>query len=371
MSNDAKTLFVDESGFTGEDLFNKDQQVFVLATHSLSEEECRDFKAKFFGKVQATELKHSELRRNENQREMVLSALRELAGTCVGRIKCAVVHKKYAIVGKIVDYTVEPCMRLDGEDLYLRGGNIALANMMHSVLPVFIGADFFEKMLKLFQVMMRTREPVNYRAFFRFLADADLTEDARGIVSMIEIAQYKLGFGYYNSLGKNSLDVSLTSALGLMARWRHENPIPNALDVIHDSSSKMSKQKHIWDALVDPGVPPAMVGYDRRVMTFPLALRSTRFEPSPSYAGLQIADVVAGAVEYALSCMIGVKDNEYGRELLEVLGGVNFFVADQVWPRREVSPEEMGTDGEKHGDILGFTGGLIEGAEKAQEGEGE
>lgn len=54
-------LFMDESGFTGEDLFNSDQPVFVLATVFLPEDECQIVKRKHFGAVHAAELKHSKL----------------------------------------------------------------------------------------------------------------------------------------------------------------------------------------------------------------------------------------------------------------------------------------------------------------------
>jgi hypothetical protein len=55
------TVYLDESGYTGEDLIQSDQPVFVICTYSVDEASCAAFKARHFTGVKATELKHSRL----------------------------------------------------------------------------------------------------------------------------------------------------------------------------------------------------------------------------------------------------------------------------------------------------------------------
>ena len=106
------TLFLDESGFTGEDLFNADQPVFVLATICLPEDQCRTIKGDHFGAVRARELKHSELCKRPRSQAMVLDFLRR----AVQRpeiIRFSILHKRYDLVCQMVDWLAEPPMHAD------------------------------------------------------------------------------------------------------------------------------------------------------------------------------------------------------------------------------------------------------------------
>lgn len=82
------TVFLDECGFTGEDLTNEHQPVFVLAGHDLPEEVCLELKQHHFGSVRSAELKHMSLQKRPRQREMVLALMRELADRYPNRVKC-------------------------------------------------------------------------------------------------------------------------------------------------------------------------------------------------------------------------------------------------------------------------------------------
>ena len=73
------TIFLDESGFTGQDLLNSEQPVFTVATLNYSEVTCRQLKASFFQNVRAVELMHSALRKSPGQQRMVLAFLKELS----------------------------------------------------------------------------------------------------------------------------------------------------------------------------------------------------------------------------------------------------------------------------------------------------
>ena len=117
-------LFIDECGYTGEDLFNEDQPVFVLASFWLAEEYCVDLKHKYFSKVKAKELKHSRLSRYPAQQNMVIDFLRDIAKES-DSVKFAIANKHYVLVTKIVDLLIEPMAYEDGLDFYQDGLNIA------------------------------------------------------------------------------------------------------------------------------------------------------------------------------------------------------------------------------------------------------
>ena len=120
----SNNIFIDECGYTGEDLFNEDQPVFVLSSTNLSEDVCQDLKGKHFSKVNAQELKHSRLAKNFNQQKMVINLLHDLAAHSES-VKFAIAHKRYILVTKIVDILIEPMAYEDGLDFYKNGLNIA------------------------------------------------------------------------------------------------------------------------------------------------------------------------------------------------------------------------------------------------------
>ncbi len=55
------TFYVDETGFTGEDLLEVNQPIFVEATHNYSEAETKKIIDSIFSGVKATELKRGRM----------------------------------------------------------------------------------------------------------------------------------------------------------------------------------------------------------------------------------------------------------------------------------------------------------------------
>src|SRR5216683_7748809 len=161
------TIFLDECGFTGENLMNPDQPVFVLASHDLPEEVCAALKQQHFGGIRAHELKHMSLQKRPRQQQMVLALLRDLANRYPSRVKCAVIHKKYALLAKVVDHLIEPAAHHAGLDLYERGANLGLSNLMWLAVPVVGPPGFLDRLLESFERMMRRRTSEAYDSFFR------------------------------------------------------------------------------------------------------------------------------------------------------------------------------------------------------------
>jgi hypothetical protein len=60
------TIYMDESGFTGEDLLQPEQPVFVHVATSLSDQECAALVNDHFSGVQSRELKHKNLARRQS-----------------------------------------------------------------------------------------------------------------------------------------------------------------------------------------------------------------------------------------------------------------------------------------------------------------
>lgn len=250
--------------------------------------------------------------------------------------------------------------------MYEQGLNISLANLFFYTFPSLGGSEFFIDLLTRWQRMLRLRTRESYDAFFELAFQEQNNDQLNEMLQFLQFAHVRFGYDLFQTIPEDTLDLAVTMTLTVMASWRSE--ISGAIHLVHDKSSNMSDQKEVWDALMDPNLPPATVGYDRRTMTFPISVERTRFERSERWAGLQLSDVLAGAMErYAKWIIRGQKpEDSYGNELSKIVGEFSVF---PLWPDRRFTKDELGTTGEQVGDALEYFATNIYGDRKTPSGD--
>jgi hypothetical protein len=122
-------VYFDESGYTGEDLLNSDQPMFVLASTVLPAGEATSAIQRYFGTIGLQEVKHSALASRPKGQQMVVEFVRFAMDS--GAFAVEGWHKEYTLVSTMVDFWVEESMHKHGFDLYEKGGNIGMANLMY------------------------------------------------------------------------------------------------------------------------------------------------------------------------------------------------------------------------------------------------
>lgn len=336
-------IYLDECGYTGEDLLNIDQPIFTLATITFSEAQCKELKDSYFKPVSATELKHKKIAKYPSQQNMTINFINSMKEHR-DHVKLLSVHKEYSLVTLMVDILVETCAHKDGFDLYNQGANIAMSNLFYYCIPAFGGDAFFKSLLTNFEQMIRKRSIESYNRFFRPLFEGHFSKDLEDILTFIKYPHLRLGYDFLDHLPKNALDVILSYSLDLMAQWR--NVTSDEMNLFYDNTSSMTNQRIFWDALVDPNLKPAVVGYDRRTQKFPIAVHNTFFENSRNFVGLQLSDVLAGALaRYGKWLIEGKNENdEYGSKLNKIFFDMPIDLV--LWPEPKVTPEELDTLGE-------------------------
>ena len=75
-------------------------------------------------------------------------------------------HKRFLVVTKIVDLLFEPLAHAGGIDLYERGANLAMANLLFATLPTFVGRPLFNSLLERFVPMVREPSDDNIDTFY-------------------------------------------------------------------------------------------------------------------------------------------------------------------------------------------------------------
>lgn len=346
------TIFLDESGHTGPHLNNRDQPHFALASLRIAEEEARDLRERYFSRSQAEELKHQRLARRSSGRKSILSFLEHLINdsACV---KTWVVDKRFACVANMVEFVLEPAMCDSGVNLYERGGNVALSNLLYIGLGLPSAESFAARLSDAYLAWVRQRDGDSLCALRAILGEGTLELTDNPILSdllpAISICIDRLD----EPPPKDSLDFALTAAFQLLAWWRYE--IDGEIEVAHDVSANMSRREDVWRALTNPDWPPRVFAAPSSTlkMKFPVAVSRTQFLRSEDSAGLQLADVVAGTYTNLLKLPA---DDRFRLDLLELIGELPVHA---MLPTDLVTPDQLNTEHFDGADFLDFvTDGL-------------
>lgn len=342
-------LYIDESGYTGVELLDPEQPFQVLAGLMLSADEAIRLKSEFFSAVRAPELKFSLLARRPIHQERVL---RFLAGVSAQSeaVMLSVSLKRYALVGKIVDTFVESAMHLDGLDAYERGYNIALTNMLFYTLPPICGKEFTDDLLVRFQRFMREPTRRTYKECYEKLFGFQFPDDWIKVLGPLQASLARLGPDGAIYHARGSLEYAWACAYILVGQFSSKSSEP--FRVIHDASTSMSDRRFHWNAMMRPDVRPATVGYDRRKYTLPFKVSETIIGRSHEWAGLQLADVLAGAVNMVY------RSQNCGRPLSafeeKVACAIEQLYVLPLLPEPKFTPEELETTSENGEDLLEY-----------------
>jgi hypothetical protein len=355
-------LFLDEAGYTGPDLINPEQPVFILASTVIDAGQARTILDSCFDKP-TTEVKYAKRKKSQRGRKQILEFLRALKKD--GRkVTFFSFHKEYLLVTNLIDFWLEPMMFADGVNLYERGANIALSNICYLTLGTCLGRDGRRELLRRFQVMTRDRTLFAFQSFWNSVRQVtnkhDLVAQALG---GLPFAEYRLGFEHLCQLPTNMLDVGDIGLLQTVQHWREE--LPNTDFVLfHDQSTMLEQQRALWEAILDPSNPAATVGQDRRTIKFPLPVLGLRLEDSRQFTQLQVADLVAGAARSVWNARLAGTSNPYCDELLDA--GILDALAGGVGPTAMVTPQDLDTDGPVLGDAAEFIGDLVKTRKRAK-----
>ena len=96
-------------------------------------------------------------------------------------------------------------------------------------------------------------------------------------------------------------------------------------------------------------------------MTFPIRIEKTCFESSDAWAGLQLADILAGAMTRCMKWIMSGKapNDDYARKLADIMP--NAFGGHTLLPSAQFSPEELGTTAPDSADAIQHFVKLIRG----------
>jgi len=338
----APKVSFDEAGNTGQNLLDTTQQVFTLASVCMNTEEAVEALKMVIAGSRKAEVHFKGLKRTPRGQEKILRFLDQTVFT-PEVVKLSMIHKPFMVTTKIVDLLVETLAHRDGIDLYERGGNIATANLIHAVMPVFVGDDAYSAFQDKFVAMIRWKKPEDISTFYRFTQSlylANQGKDFEGFLALF-LGSFVIISEILAAADFVMLDPAVPSFVVHCDAWG--NQFVRNFDVIHDVSKPIEHEKEILHILMAKDEKEVLVGYDIRKFTMPLRATGIQFADSKDVPQLQVADVFTSAFAYwGHKIASRTIDDGFWRELNSL--ELSKYMINSIWPSQDVTPEALGTD---------------------------
>jgi len=308
-----KTVFCDESGFDGNNLWHPDQPYFSYAAVCMSPEEADKIVAEAMAKFKppGDEIKTAKLLRSNPGRKTVKWILEKIHGSY--QVVCC--HKRYCLAAKFYEYMLEPILSDASSYFYDNGLHKLVANVIY--LSAFTENQFATKTLVDFQQLMRNRDAEELATVLDSLAKRAVGahDFLNAIATIIVCNQTEIETELETLAGESEaagiekwiLELTATALRSLLIGLSGNDMLP--LLVTCDDSKPLRAGQHLFDTMIGR-TDCREVTFDGRTsqLTFNLA-EKIRFSESTKCSGIQLADVAASSATYALKN----EDSRFGR----------------------------------------------------------
>lgn len=290
------TIYFDEAGYTGSDLTNDDQPYFVVGSTCFTDEEITELEAdlELQGKK---ELHFKELYKKPSGQNKILKVLSHPL-IDDKHLKFGAADKRYCIYAQIVDTIIETLAFNMGQNLYRNRGNLILANCLYVFAINHPDQPLIRKFEKAFVRMIRSQDDESIEKFYALVKE--LQESPKTRESFKEALNTVLAT---QAIAKESfaddpfyLDNTLPIFTDLMNAWYKETG--KVLNVKFDDSEPMKNRIDLISKLKDLKIETQTVGPKGREHTYPLPVGEFELVDSNDYLGIQIADLIASAVNF-------------------------------------------------------------------------
>ena len=328
MVEKAQSVYLDEAGFTGNNLLDPSQPMFVYAGVAMTEDQAAALHSEVTTRfrLRGKELKGGNLVRRKKGREAVSWLLEQSAEHSL----LVVSDKRCALAGRFFEYIYEPLLAGQSGMLY----GIEFHQFVAMVLYCHFAAGDADArgLLGDFETLMRTLDPQQVDAVVSHVGDVELTGPL-GYLLVIALCQRDRIKKEIESLRdmkdgtRWGLELSGPLVNYLLAAWGERF---DALEVHCDRSKPIQS-----DLLSEISWFNQMIGRQDKVY-FPIGREGSpslvynlaapiQLEDSENSPGIQIADVIASSVAYALNN----PDDEMAEKWLNLADGM---VAETIGP---------------------------------------
>lgn len=289
------TIYLDESGYTGDDLANAEQPFFVVASSVIGDAEAAAILRRCFPRYQGREYKFSNIWKRPTSRDGLRTLAREIPAF-QDRVYLWIIDKRFCLLTKMLDYLIEPVFYGMGRDFYAGGYAQRFMNSAHRDILAHGSEALYDETVRTWDAFARAPGAGTVEALRRLLdrTARDTPPPLNGLYAAARM-------GLSDFLASNdrledfsdSSEIQLTSVFSTVIWWRQHRP--EDFRLVHDESSNFLRQRDTWDTLLrhDFVSPPQPQG-NGTLVEFPLRVTSTASAASHNSPAIQLCDVLAG-----------------------------------------------------------------------------
>lgn len=342
-----ENIHIDEAGNTGQDLLNKDQKVFVLASNNFSATEFEALISLFENK---TELHFKDLKNSDKGRQSIIQFLNHPLIT-ERNIICVAIHKEFATVGQIVDQIIEPVLFEEGIDIYKYGENISLTNFIIDFGNFFWDKLKYENLLSSFITMVRIKTNESIADFYKNakLLFSSLKSKEKDLIAPILDSKKQIET-ILEGIDKFTIDVTLSSFYVLCDLWHKKSG--RMLNIYQDNSKQIAYYKEYIEFTKSLNISKQEIGYGSRKVVFPTQIEKMELVNSDSHLGVQVSDLIASSLGFMYS-----NKNEKHKEFVKQIQNSKLLQLSNyhtAWHSAEVTPKDLDMETGDGQNILDF-----------------
>ena len=299
MTENTKTIYLDEAGATGDHLLDPDQPFFVYASLGIEENEASAIHSEMMDRfrIRSPEVKGAALTRRPKGREAILWLWNEVTS----RSKVAVAEKTFALAGKFFEYMFEPVLARGSSLFYSIEFHKFIANYLY--ISYQSGEADTIKMFKNFENLMRNHEPDDVEEVLSPLTDLNTSNPLGSMLAFCLCNQNsikdEIKLLRKLDVGRRwDLELSQTMVHWLLAYWGEEF---EGLEAYCDMSKPVESNMEMFNQFIGRKDKAyiRLGGEPRPSLVYNLA-EPIKLVDSKKYHGVQIADVLASSVAYSL-----------------------------------------------------------------------
>jgi hypothetical protein len=333
------SVFIDESGNTGQNLLDRSQPVYVLASVHFTYSEAKAiYDVLFTGKEEEAHFK--KLKRSKLGKQRIKEFIKSSI-LAPDQIKLFIAHKPFMTITKIVDLLVETLYHHLSIDIYKDGANIAMSNLYYYATTPFCGEERFARFQAAFLQMIRNKDTTSIRNFYASIKELkDFCKDEKYKIMLDILAQTReILDDILPNVNVTTLDPATPLLYFLCGAWGDQLDAP--FNVVCDESKPLAHDRKLLEGLTDPDIPEVRVGYDFRKITLPLKVNTISFVNSKDVIQVQIADMLASACAYwARSIVNRCEEGDLFFAIKDSI--IPDLIINSIWPSQAITPEELG-----------------------------
>lgn len=328
-----KTLYIDESGYTGHNYLDPDQPIFALASTDINPDDAENILKQSFPKYKGKEFKLTNIWDSSNQQGLI--DFSKLVGKHPSTTFGYFVNKDYLVLIHMIEWLIEPHQSRAGLDFYADGYCRKLTNYLYYLLTEIEPVDFLHEMIKDYQIFSRKPNLVSLEELkFNLQKYSERVQHPVGKKIITDMAISSEHLPKYTNLDdfKSTNELHLTTFLACVSWWRKN--FSEDFRIVHDISSNFSRQKEVWENITSSNVAPYLhpLG-DGTFVQYPLRVIETISQDSESNYSIQFCDIISGLCTKYLDTNIMGDKRKFLMELMQ--GGMSKLLFTGLRPEKD------------------------------------